>query len=477
MSLLRKIFKTFQRNQDNSVIVSPADNRKITFNKNREPALQGSVCFAPSVNMIFSEDGQIKACCHNSENSLGRYPGQTISEIWNSEEANRFRQKMSDYQFLSGCSVCEKDYQTGNFEEMSARHFDDLPRNSAYPTMMEFMLSNTCNLECIMCTGELSSSIRKNRDKLPPIKSPYDDGFVEQLKEFIPHLVETRFSSAGEAFLIDMNFRFWEMLIEANPQCLIVVQTNGTVLNGRVKDFMARGNFKIGVSLDSLQKETFEAIRVNASFDRVMKNIRYFAEYSKANKRPFTISTCVMRQNWKELPDFIRFCNEMGASATFHKVWLPLQYALHNLPTDELQAMYEELSRHDFPVNSALEKKNRNHYQYFVSLIGDWASEAKHSTAETPDLHQLSTSELLQLIKHNFETYIAGQQMLENDKQQLLSLCGNKIDKIMALCTNEDERKVRLVSLASTPVSFSLPAIKTHSVEKLFEMSGNQVKV
>jgi MoaA/NifB/PqqE/SkfB family radical SAM enzyme len=75
--------------------------------------------------------------------------------------------------------------------------------------MMELEIENTCNLECVMCIGELSSAIRKNRDKLPPIKSPYNEAFVEQLEEFIPHLKELRFNG-GEPFLINSVFRIFE---------------------------------------------------------------------------------------------------------------------------------------------------------------------------------------------------------------------------------------------------------------------------
>ncbi|HLP21274.1 MAG TPA: radical SAM protein, partial [Chitinophagales bacterium] len=251
------------------------------YNSTRDPSNQGAACFAPSVNMRFAADGSVTACCMNTENILGRYPEQSISEIWNSKLARGFREKMREYNFLSGCHVCTRDYNKGAFDQIGTRYFDTLPRHSAYPSMMEFLLSNTCNLECVMCTGDLSSSIRANRDKLPPIKSPYDEKFVEQLQEFIPHLKETRFSGAGEAFAIKINYTFWEMLIAQNPECRIVVQTNATILNARVKDFLNRGNFTIGISLDSLNKERYEAIRINASFDQVMKNVDYLAEYSR----------------------------------------------------------------------------------------------------------------------------------------------------------------------------------------------------
>lgn len=164
---------------------------------------------------------------------------------------------MKDYSLFKECNICKADLEIGAFDEVSAKHFDSLPIHPSYPTMMEFLLTNTCNLECVMCKGEFSSLIRQNREKLPPIANVYDDAFISQLRPFIPHLREVRFSGSGEAFLIDANYKIWDMILEINPQCLIMVQTNGTVLNSRIKDLLIRGNFQIGVSLDSLKKEVF----------------------------------------------------------------------------------------------------------------------------------------------------------------------------------------------------------------------------
>lgn len=60
------------------------------------------------------------------------------------------------------------------------------------------------------------------------IKSPYNDAFVEQLEEFIPHLKELRFNG-GEPFLINAVFRIFEKVEKLNPKLKIVIATNGTV--------------------------------------------------------------------------------------------------------------------------------------------------------------------------------------------------------------------------------------------------------
>jgi sulfatase maturation enzyme AslB (radical SAM superfamily) len=57
----------------------------------------------------------------------------------------------------------------------------------------------------------------------------------------------------------DLYYDLWEMLIQENPRCKIVIQTNGTYLNERIRDVLSRGNFQIGVSLDSLEKQKFES--------------------------------------------------------------------------------------------------------------------------------------------------------------------------------------------------------------------------
>lgn len=356
------------------------------YNAARHGQRHTALCYAPATNMYFSQTGEVGVCCHNMEFSAGRYPAQTLKEIWNSDAAKAMREDMRQYKLGKGCEICEADLVTGSFEEVRARHFDHIPRRTDYPTQMEFLLTNTCNLECVMCKGEFSSSIRQNREKLPPIQNVYDDAFLEQLKEFIPYLHETRFSGSGEAFLIDVNYKIWELIIALNPKCKIMVQTNSTVLNSKIKDLLEKGNFHIGVSLDSLKKEVFEAIRPGAKFERVMENIHYFNAYCQRNKRKFNISTCVMRQNWEELPAFVKFSNKLGAIQNFHKVWFPREHALFNLPEAELLSIHTYLAPHNFPTQTLLQKMNNNHYAYFVDTVQRWYKDAHLGLTPTDEI-------------------------------------------------------------------------------------------
>ncbi len=446
------------------------------YNKSRlAGASRQSFCYAPSVNMLFSQSGDVRVCCHNLEFSIGKYPEQSISEIWNSTKAEALRQNMKDWNLNYGCQICEADLRMGSYNEVRARHFDNMPQQGIYPSMMEFLLTNTCNLECVMCKGEFSSLIRKNREKLPALSSPYDKAFLKQLEEFIPYLHETRFSGSGEAFAIDMNYEIWEMIIEKNPKCVIMVQTNGSYLNARIKDFLSRGNFQIGVSLDSLKKETYEAIRLNANFDRVMENIQYFQEYSRNKKMKFSISTCVMRQNWRELPDFVNFCNGMNAVATFHKVWYPKKYALDNLPAEQIKEIYEYLAGHKFSAQTVIQKANVAHYEYFTAVVKQWAEADR--TAEIQQKEEenrvalLSETELYPYFQSKLKSHLAGLAYSEEEKELTYNDIMGKFNVVINIRPDQQAKELLLRNACRWPANVIVESFKRNTVEYLVNQS------
>ena len=432
-------------------------------------------CQAPSVNMYFAQDGEVKVCCHNSEYSIGKYPEQSIKEIWNSPAANELRDHMRRYELSHGCGICAADLQLGAFQEVRAQHFDKLPVNPNYPTMMEFLLTNQCNLECVMCKGEFSSLIRKNREKLPELQSPYDKAFIAQLEEFIPHLKETRFSGSGEAFSIDMNYDIWEMILKANPDCLIFVNTNGTIVTGRVKDILKCGKFQIGVSLDSMKKDVFEEIRINANFDKVMDNIKYFHQYCIERGTRFSIAMCVMRMNWRELPEFINFANSMDCVATFHKVWYPEEYALWNLPAAELEDIYNYLLPFDFTEDTLYKWQNRRHYKYFVSVVKYWWDEAVKREEELYRVARLKSAELMPYLQKHWQKYLNETADNEQSKQALLQTCTNQLNKVLATYKTDEQRNHLLRNMCDAPAPQTIETLSQQPLEVLVSMAKELV--
>ncbi len=430
------------------------------YNATRNSSDHPSFCFAPSVNMYFSQNGEVKACCHNTQFTIGAYPQQSIKEIWNGKKAEELRGHMRKYDLMHGCEVCELDMRLKGFSVVPAKHFDTLPRHAGFPSMMEFLLTNTCNLECVMCNGEFSSLIRKNREKLPPLQSPYDKEFLNQLEEFIPYLHETRFSGSGEAFMVDMNYEIWEMIIRVNPKCLIMVQTNGTLLTERVKDILERGNFQIGVSLDSVNKANYEAIRLNANFNKVMDNIRWFSEYSARKKSHFMLAMCVMRQNWSELPDFISLCNQLNAVAVLHKVWFPSGYALHNLPASQLKEILASLSSFTYSSPEFLQRGNLEQYRYFLSVLKSWMEDAAEKEKSVQSLNNIPASRLLSLVTERIKNHISRMDATEEEKTQYLKTCSDKLEKVLEMLAPAEREGILQLLCLENPAKIAEPLMQ-----------------
>lgn len=346
------------------------------YNQHRPAGPQKYVCYAPFKSMYFGHHGRAMACCYNRTHVLGHYPQSSIKDIWFGEDANKLRDYIKQNDLSLGCNGCKQQLVAGNFDAVKTLQYDERTLNkNRYPSVMEFELSNVCNLECVMCNGDFSSLIRAKREKLPPLEVPYDNGFVEQLEEFIPYLDEVKFYG-GEPFLIELYYQIWEKIIEINPRVRISVQTNATVLNNRVKRILEHIDFHINVSFDSLQKNTYENIRVNADFDRTLENLKWFREYCKNKNTFFGVSVCAMQQNWKELPDFINFCNRLQVPVYFHTVLYPSSCSIIEMEAEKLKEVCDYLDSFNFPESTSIEQKNKTHYNGIKNQISTWYKNA-----------------------------------------------------------------------------------------------------
>lgn len=260
-------------------------------------------------------------------------------DIWTGEHFQRYRDALNSNVFLNRCQDCKKDIDNNVWP--LAKAYEHFPVRK-YPSVMELELSNQCNLECTMCSGLLSSGIRKNRDKLPPLKQIYNDSFIEQLVEFVPHLVELRING-GEPFAQKIVLDVCNMVAEINPSLKVNIATNGTVYNKRVEHILANNNIHLNISIDSLIPERYEAIRINGNFKQLMSNFKIFHQYCKSNNRELAVMFNPMRNNWEECVEFARWTNSLNVNLWFNTIIYPKHLALWNLPSDELLTIIQSL--------------------------------------------------------------------------------------------------------------------------------------
>jgi radical SAM protein with 4Fe4S-binding SPASM domain len=349
----------------------PLDRKRFReYNRFRPGGALPIFCYLPFNSMTFSMSGRVYVCSYNKNILLGRYPEQTIEQIWHGEEAVKLREHMRHNDLSYGCGHCKFYFDKGKFTNLRPPSFDRYSEHTVAdtPRVLEFELSNECNLECQMCNGNVSSSIRKRRDGLPPLHNPYDDAFLEQLRPYLSNVKEAKFYG-GEPFLIPMYFRIWEMIAELNPTCELFVITNGTHWNPRIEALVLNLNMDVAISIDSLQRERLEKIRKNAKMDVLMQNISRFNAILRPKGKHLSLSFTVQQENWQELPDFVRYCNSIEASVYVSYLDSPKEYAIAELPKQELELIHQRLSAENLPKETGLQRHNACCLEDFIAYV------------------------------------------------------------------------------------------------------------
>jgi MoaA/NifB/PqqE/SkfB family radical SAM enzyme len=373
------------------------------YNASRQCVDKGSICHAPENSMYFGSDGVVSACCYSRSSALGRYPQQSIEEIWLGAQVKSMRAALRRNEFPGGCELCADQLNARNFSGFLAHGFDSNARPlrarlisraraflqpggaQRHPARFEFELSNKCNLECSMCSGFHSSSIRANRENLPPLPQVYDKAFVQQLLPFLPHLTKAKFLG-GEPFLVDLYYEIWDRLIEINPKCVVSITTNGTVFTGKVKRVLEKLNCEVIVSLDSVTKATYESIRRNASLERTLSNLQAFSDINRLKRKSLMLAICPMTSNCREIPGLVAFANERGMRIFFNTVVFPADHSIMTLPL-EVQRELVDLYRKSNPQpQTEIESANFKAIEGLCRQIKFWMKE--EPSAARPPLEQ-----------------------------------------------------------------------------------------
>ena len=306
-------------------------------------------CHAPFTSMYLDQRGWVRACCMNVNHTLGNISDRPLSQIWHAEPARELRRAIERGDLTQGCEFCKWQVDEGRGHLAYAKWFRELDVDQPdpeWPQQLEFSISNTCNLQCVMCNGEWSSSIRSQREGLTPLPKVYDDAFFEDLAAFLPHLRSVKFLG-GEPFLATETLRIMEMLVDRGlaPSCHVT--TNGTQWSPRVERILDLLPVDVAVSVDAATAETHEAIRVGSSWEALQRNLDRFQQRAEARGTGVTLTFCLMRNNWHELIDFCRMADERGVGCTVNTVTMPEVLSLYRLPADELASVLATMDDQD----------------------------------------------------------------------------------------------------------------------------------
>lgn len=302
----------------------------------------------------------------NERHTLGNITQTGLGDIWRGERARSLRRAMEADDLTLGCGFCSPHLSGGRPGLAYARWFDGFDVDSAepaWPVQLELSISNTCNLRCVMCNGEWSSSIRSQVEGRPPLPTVYDDAFFEELRPFLPHLERVKFLG-GEPFLAGETLRVMEMLVELGLATRCHVTTNGTHWSPRIERILSMLPVDVSVSLDAATAKTYESIRRGASWDGVRRNLDRYCEWAERRGTYVSVTFCLMTANWQEFGDFCRLADELGVACAVNSVVQPAALSLDHLGQADFDAVVTDLARQDDRERGS-----------FTLSIGTWSDE------------------------------------------------------------------------------------------------------
>lgn len=201
----------------------------------------------------------------------------------------------------------------------------------SYPSRLTIEPTTRCNFSCAMCVKQVPGNEIENGD--------LSSDTFNQLKPIFGSLKNLVFSGIGEPLLHPGLDRF---IADADhhmsEESEIGLQTNGFLLNEpRLDSLLDAGLNVICISVDAVSPGTFKQIRAGgelSDIENAFTVLKRAKSKRKQNSFRFGIEFVLMKQNYRNLPQVVRWASENGAAFALVTNLIPYE------PTAESECMY-----------------------------------------------------------------------------------------------------------------------------------------
>ena len=196
-----------------------------------------------------------------------------------------------------------------------------LYKTKPYPQYLEVEVTQKCDLRCVMCEHTYWDEADEELSY---------DNLVKIIDQF-PNLKWVGINALGDPFT---NKDFFKMLKYADDRNIIqeLYTMAATIDKEQITQLLdLKGLVFLKFSLDAATRETYEKIRVGASFDKVIENIKEVDRQKKLRGRYFPelqFHFIIMKQNIHEAEQFL----DMIAGLNIRATTVMYSRLLHNYP-------------------------------------------------------------------------------------------------------------------------------------------------
>jgi len=376
-------------------------------------------CIMPFIHTSTTTNGDFRLCCRSTR--MWDIQNIPLRDLWNHRKYKTVRSNLINGVRDTHCNACWKMEDKGiislrqsqNYERTAeyAHIVDEYYRTDLIPwsiPIVEFKLSNLCNLKCRMCWPKDSTPWMQDWDS---VKQIYDQGeqdyingiinendmrrkpvlnlfeshekFVRDLYEIIDDIKEFEFAG-GEPLMDPLHYNMLERIKDPS-QVILKYSTNLTDLEAKKgrnvvdlwKKFKA---VRLTISIDGYD-ELNAYIRHGAVWADIKKNIAYVKAELGDRLDYIKASTCISALNAEYLLETLDAVTE-DFGIMWHTSRLQWPSFLHAnvLPIDRLERAKEKLiARQEImQERNILEINNRRHVLDAINWIDECIKTNKH---------------------------------------------------------------------------------------------------
>jgi len=215
-------------------------------------------------------------------------------------------------------SVNLDDYGRYLLYRYKYRYFSKEKKVGEYPPCLQIEPTSICNFRCVMCYQSDKTFSNKSHGYMSNMSLDLYKKIIDEVSGKVEAIT---LASRGEPTL---NKDFGKMLEYSNKKFLALkINTNASMLNEKlIHTILSTDIQSIVFSVDAANKETYEKIRVNGKFEKIIKNLELFSEirkkhYSKSKhivkmsgvRISSDQSIEKMEEKFKKIADVIAFVN------------------------------------------------------------------------------------------------------------------------------------------------------------------------
>lgn len=224
-------------------------------------------------------------------------------------------------------------YTLGSRDLQTKFFLNDVAKHYPYPRNINVVLSNQCNLKCVMCPfhSPLFLEDRKtdyfDDKKWMPLS--LIEKLVAELKSIKPIDAPITFHM-GELDEPLMHPKIGEIvrLLRSIPNSTVHITSNGNLMNEKVaRAVIGAGLQSMQFSVDAHTPETYKKIR-GAKLEKVQRNVERFLKLRNELNPELYVNLCIINQPGatEEIEDFKAYWRDKGASSvSVYQLFKPVE--------------------------------------------------------------------------------------------------------------------------------------------------------